>query len=264
MADHGVVLEGIGLHTGRTSRIVVACSTPGTGIRFVRTDLPGRPSVQAVRATVVSTDRHTVLASGEAVVMTVEHLMAALSGLSLWDAVIEVDGPEVPILDGSALPFVAVLASLEPSPRAPLIVASEVSIRRGGGVARVTPSDGFTLECSIEFDHLAVRRQTAVWDGSTRSFMEQVAPARTFGFLDEMVILRERGLAAGASLENALVFGPSGPVSPARFDDEPARHKLLDAIGDLALLGCPIRARVVLEKPGHSLIVGLVETLEST
>lgn len=257
-----VRFEGVGLHTGRPCRLAVQRGAPGSGVTFIRADLPGRPTIQASVASVSSTTRQTVLTGSGATVATVEHLMAALAGLDLWDAVIEVDGPEVPALDGSALPFVLALTHLGSSPRAPLVVDHEVSVRTDDGVARIAPSDHLSVTCTVEFEHPAVQTQCASWDGSATAFRAQVAPARTFGFLDHALALRERGLVMGAGLDNTLVFGPEGPLTPPRFVNEPARHKLLDAIGDLALLGRPLTARVVLERPGHSMIVALVRTLQ--
>jgi len=188
--------------------------------------------------------------------------MAALAGMGLWDATVGLEGPEVPILDGSALPFAEGLEGLGRSIPDPLQLTRRVEVRVGQSRARIEPREAFSVTVAVEFAHPSIGRQSAHWDGTPQHFVNEVAPARTFGFLSEIEELRERGLIAGGSLRNALVFGPDGPLSTPRFPDEPARHKLLDAIGDLALLGRPLKGKVVLERPGHSVMMMLLDEIE--
>jgi UDP-3-O-[3-hydroxymyristoyl] N-acetylglucosamine deacetylase len=260
-----VTFEGVGLHTGRPCALTVTRATPGHGIVIVRRDRAGARAVPASWRHVVASDRRTAIGpAGEpdAAVETTEHLLAALAGTGTWDALVEVDGPEVPILDGSALAMAQAFAPWgAEAPPAPVVLAEPVLVERGRARCGATPAEAFSLRCAVEFDHPAVGAQRASWDGTAARFLAEVAPARTFGFVDEVDALRRRGLAAGGSLDAALVFGHDGPLNPPRFPDEPARHKLLDAIGDLALLGRPLLARVELVRPGHALVLELVRRL---
>lgn len=257
--------EGPGLHTGRPCAVTITRAAPGHGLVFSRRDRAGAPAVAASWRHVVATDRRTALGpvgDPSAAVETTEHLLAALAGTGTWDALVEVDGPEVPILDGSALAMARAFAAWGPqAPPAPLLLSEPVVVERGRARGVAAPSEAFSLACELEFEHPAVGVQRAAWDGSAAGFLAEVAPARTFGFLDEVDALRRRGLVAGGSLDSALVFGPAGPLTPPRFADEPARHKLLDAIGDLALLGHPLLARVDLARPGHALVLELVRRI---
>jgi UDP-3-O-[3-hydroxymyristoyl] N-acetylglucosamine deacetylase len=203
-----------------------------------------------------------VVGAGDATVSTVEHLLAALSGLGIWDAALALEGPEVPILDGSALPFVEALAHLRPTQVKPLKLTRSISIEGGGGRALAEPSEDFAIACSVRFDHPAIGEQHAAWDGSRERFIRELAPARTFGFVEEVATLRQRSLIAGGSLDCALVYGPEGSVNTPRFSDEVVRHKLLDAVGDLALIGRPLLARITLERPGHGLTTALTRAIK--
>ncbi len=253
------VFEGVGLHTGARCRLEVRPAPAGAGLRFIR----GGVVIPATIGSVVATARRTVLGRAGRRVSTVEHLLAALAGLGLWDVELVVAGPEVPILDGSARPFVEALGRFEPSEARPWEIDRTIVVETEGGRAVVEPSRGCQITCAVEFDHPAIGRQAASWDGGRASFVAEVAPARTFGFVVELEALRRRSLIAGGSLGCALVYGDEGPLTPPRFSDEVARHKLLDAVGDLALLGGPLRARVSLERPGHELTTMLVRELRS-
>jgi UDP-3-O-[3-hydroxymyristoyl] N-acetylglucosamine deacetylase len=260
-----VEFEGIGLHSGQPCAVTVTRARPGHGIVFVRRDRPGARAIEASWRHVLATERRTVLGLREdpaAAVETTEHLLAALTGTGHWDALVEVDGPEVPALDGSALPMALAFAGWSRGePPAPRALTEPVVLERGPARCSVAPGPTFALRCTVEFAHPAVGTQRAEWDGSAEQFLGSIAPARTFGFADEVGDLRRRGLAAGGSLDNALVFGPAGPLSPLRLPDEPARHKLLDAVGDLALLGAPVLAQIDLVRPGHALVVELVRRM---
>lgn len=251
-------LEGVGLHTGAACRARITLAPPGHGLAIRRADRGGAPA-RLSPAMVVETERRTVLAVGGDRVETVEHLLAAIAGMGVWDALVEVEGPEVPALDGSALPFVRALLSLGPPGPAPepIRLGRALSLERGASSAVARPSPCLSVSCTVRFDHPAIGEQRAAFRGSRHGFRARVAPARTFGFLDEVMALRAKGLARGGSLESALVFDREGPMGPLRLPREPARHKLLDALGDLALLGRPLAARVRLDQPGHGLTCAL-------
>lgn len=254
--------EGVGLHTGSYCKVEVIRSRPGSGIQFQRRDLSAALPIPARASSVVATKRHTVVGRENVTVQTVEHLMAALASQGLWDASIELEGPEIPILDGSSLPFTTGISHLGRSPRPPLRPNSSIEVCLGKSRASVNVAPSLSVVCTVDFDHAAIGQQKAVWDGRPESFRDEIAPARTFGFLSEVEMLSRQGLIAGGSLENALVYDAAGPLTETRFSNEPARHKLLDAIGDLALLGRPLEAQVVLERPGHTLMMSLIEKLE--
>lgn len=258
-----VTFEGFGLHSNQQAEIAVSVKEPGHGLIFRRTDLAGSPQIRVSPNVVFSASYHTVLKKDGVSVSTVEHLLAALSGLGIWDAQIDVNGPEIPILDGSALKFVEKLVELGCPDRPEAIEIKEpLSIEEGESRAKILPrSDEFELRSTIDFDHPAIGVQQAFWNGSRESFIQEIAPARTFGFLSEIEKLYSKGLAAGGSLENAVVFDDNAPINPLRFENEPARHKLLDSVGDFALLGRPLRASIELHRPGHAFIVRVVKKI---
>jgi UDP-3-O-[3-hydroxymyristoyl] N-acetylglucosamine deacetylase len=190
-------------------------------------------------------------------VETVEHLLSALSSLGVDNALIELNQPEVPIMDGSAAPWVYLIQSAGTKElgvsRKTVEILSAVEVRDGDKRIAVYPSDHFKISYTIAFDHPLLRHQEMTLDVTEQSFIEQVAPARTFGFQKEVEMLRQRGQALGGSLDNAVVVGETGVLNPLRFDDEFVRHKMLDAIGDLALIGHPIRGHLVVHRGGHAL-----------
>lgn len=261
------VLTGVGLHTGLESRVRLSPAGPGTGIRFRRGDLPGRPEIPAEVVYAEMGWRETVLARGEVRVRGVEHCLAAASGLGVDNLVVEVDGEELPALDGSALPYVTVLTqagiTVQSLPRDPLIISTPDTIRDGQAEFLVVPSSELVLGCLIEFDHPAIGCQFACFPVDPETFGREIAPARTFGFLTEVEELRRAGLIKGGSLENAVVFTGHGVVNeePLRFPDEPVRHKLLDLLGDLALLGRPLVGRILALRSGHQAHLRLVRHL---
>ncbi|HEX7050075.1 MAG TPA: bifunctional UDP-3-O-[3-hydroxymyristoyl] N-acetylglucosamine deacetylase/3-hydroxyacyl-ACP dehydratase [Longimicrobiales bacterium] len=250
--------EGVGLHTGKPARIRFRPAGADTGIRFRRVDLEGEPEVRATLDAVASTDRGTSLAAGEARVDTVEHVLAAVSACGIDNLVIDVDGPEVPIGDGSFRPFVEVLEeaglAAQEAPAPVLSVGRALNVEAGGGASyAVVPAARFRVSATIEFDHPRIGRQYGSFDIGPESFAREVAPARTFGFLHEAEALRARGLALGATLENAVVLDADGVASgELRFPDEFVRHKVGDIIGDLALLGARVRGHVVADRPSHA------------
>jgi UDP-3-O-[3-hydroxymyristoyl] N-acetylglucosamine deacetylase len=256
------VLSGVGVHSGLPVTLILHPAEADRGIRFVRTGLAGRDrEIKADGRSVTATEFATVLgdASGP-LVSTAEHILAALRGLGVDNVVVEIDGPEVPIMDGSAAAFVRAIdqVGLESlaAPRRFIRVLKPVSVTVGGAVAEFRPhSRGFRIEATIEFDHPLIGRQTIAYDGRPESFRRDFARARTFGFMRDVSKLWSAGYALGASLENTLVISDSRILNPegTRFPDEFVRHKVLDAIGDLALAGAPILGLYRSVRGGHKL-----------
>jgi UDP-3-O-[3-hydroxymyristoyl] N-acetylglucosamine deacetylase len=262
-----VACTGIGLHSGRAVRLRLRPAPAEHGIRFLRTDVG--VEIPATLAHIGGQDHATTLSRDGVSIGTVEHLLAALSGLGIDDVLVEVDGPEVPVLDGSAAPFVILLheAGLRPLavPRRYLRVLEPVEVVHGAKVARLSPADHFEIRYTIGFDHPLLRHQACTLRVTARSFTDLVAPARTFGFLREVEMLRKAGLALGGSLENAVVIGETGVLNnKLRFEDEFVRHKILDAVGDLALLGHPLLGRLEASKAGHALHAAVARKLLAT
>jgi UDP-3-O-[3-hydroxymyristoyl] N-acetylglucosamine deacetylase len=262
-----VACTGIGLHSGKPVRLRLLPAPAEHGIRFARTDVG--VEIPATLAHIGSQDHATTLSHDGVSVGTVEHLLAALSGLGVDDVRVEVDGPEVPVLDGSAAPFVILLheAGLRPLavPRLLLRVVAPVEVRHGAKAARLVPADHFEVSYTIGFDHPLLRHQQVSLRLTPRAFTEAIAPARTFGFLREVEMLRRSGLALGGSLENAVVIGETGVLNnKLRFEDEFVRHKVLDAVGDLALLGRPLLGRLEATRAGHALHAAVAQKLLAT
>jgi len=258
---------GIGLHSGRPVRLALKPAPPEHGLCFRRTDVG--VEIPARLEYVARLDHATTLSRDGVGVETVEHLLSALYALGVDDAVVEVDGPEIPILDGSAAPFVILIheAGLRPlpTPRRYLKVTRPVEVVRGGKSIRIVPADHFQVTYTIGFDHPLLRHQVVSYRVTGETFAESIAPARTFGFLREVEMLRRNGLALGGSLENAVVIGETGVLNnKLRFEDEFARHKVLDAVGDLALLGYPLVGHVQASKAGHALHAALAQKLLAT
>ncbi len=258
---------GIGLHSGRPVRLRLRPAPAEHGIRFLRSDVG--VTIPATLAHIGTQDHATTLLREGVSVGTVEHLLAAFLAFGVDDVLVEVDGPEVPILDGSAAPFVMLLheAGLRPlaAPRLYLRVLRPVEVVRGGKSVRLSPAQRLEVRYTIGFDHPLLRFQSFSTPISARSFADAIAPARTFGFLREVELLRKSGLALGGSLENAVVIGETGVLNnKLRFPDEFVRHKVLDAVGDLALLGRPLLGRVEAMKAGHALHAAVAEKLLAT
>jgi UDP-3-O-[3-hydroxymyristoyl] N-acetylglucosamine deacetylase len=262
-----VACTGIGLHSGRPVRLRLLPAPAEHGIRFARTDVG--VEIPATLGHIGGQDHATTLRRDGVSIGTVEHLLAALYGMGVDDVRVEVEGPEVPVLDGSAAPFVILLheAGLRPlaAPRLHLRVREAVEVVHGAKSARLVPCDHFEIGYSIGFDHPLLRHQALSLRVTPRSFTEALAPARTFGFLREVEMLRKSGLALGGSLENAVVIGETGVLNnKLRFDDEFVRHKILDAVGDLALLGHPLLGRLEATRAGHALHAAVAQKLLAT
>jgi UDP-3-O-[3-hydroxymyristoyl] N-acetylglucosamine deacetylase len=256
----GVGCTGIGLHSGRPVRLDLKPAPAEHGIRFRRTDVG--VEIPALLDHLGRQDHATTLSREGVSVETVEHLLSALYAMGVDDAVVEVDGPEVPVMDGSAAPFVILIheAGVRPlkASRRYLKLLRPVEVVRGGKWARLSPSDHFRVSYTIGFDHPLLRHQAASVRVGADTYAETIAPARTFGFLREVEMLRKGGLALGGSLENAIVIGETGVLNQKlRFEDEFVRHKILDAIGDLSLLGYPVVGHLEASKAGHALHAAL-------
>ena len=247
---------GIGLHGGRPVHLRLRPAPVGTGIVLRRTDVSGFEARALVGAVCDVNHATTIRCAGERV-GTVEHLLAALHGLGVDNVHVEVDSDEVPVLDGSAVPFVSLIQEagirVQAWPRRYLRVRRPVEVAFGDSWLTLCPHDGFRVSYTIEFDHPAIRRQSLTLDLDPATFQEEVAPARTFGFLRDVEALRRAGLARGGSLENAVLLGEHEVLNPLRYPDEFVRHKILDLVGDFSLAGAPILAHAVAHKAGHAM-----------
>lgn len=255
--------QGIGLHSGVATTVTLRPAPPNQGRFFVRTDLPGQPSVAANLAAVNPTMLSTELRQGEASVRTVEHLLAALVGLGVDNVRIDITGPEVPLLDGSALGWVEAIRQAGrqelAAPRAVAHLEQPVTIHQGDAFVAAFPAPVARFTYGIDFEVAAIGNQWFSWSPSAapfgpEGFATAIAPARTFGLAHQIEQLRASGLIQGGSLDNALVCGEQGWLNPPlRFENEPARHKMLDLIGDLSLLGRLPTAHIVAYKASHRL-----------
>jgi len=256
-----VHFEGVGIHTGALAHVEIAPAAPGAGVTFIRTDIQGRdPRIPARAENVRETRLGTVIGNADGVtVSTVEHIMAVLSGLAIDNAVISLDGPETPIMDGSCEPFVRLIdrAGRRPqgAPRQWLEILAPIMVREGEKTAALLPADRFEVAFEIAFDAAAIGAQSLDLAIDEQIFRQDLADARTFGFLHEVEALRAAGLARGGTLDNVVVIDQGQVMNPGglRRPDEFVRHKILDALGDLALLGAPILGRYDARFSGHAL-----------
>ncbi len=250
---------GVGLHSGAKVTVRVIPAPTGHGLVFVRVDLPGKPAIPARADHVVSTVLATTLGKGDARVGTVEHLLSAFAGLGIDNARIELDGPEVPIMDGSAAPFAELVTAagirIQDQPKSFLVIRRTVTVRDGDKRASIAPSKKLKVDCTIDFKHPLISDQTYSLEFEERTYFKEIARARTFGFAKDVEQLQANGLARGGSLSNAIVVDEFSVLNPEglRFPDEFVRHKLLDAVGDMALMGRPVLGHLTVFKSGHAL-----------
>ena len=255
------ICAGVGMHTGARVRLSIRPAASGTGIVFVRADIKDRDNrILATATNVVQTRLGTVISNADGVtVSTIEHLMAALSALGVDNAIVELDGPEVPIMDGSGLAFVQLLdrAGLrrQEAPQKVIEILKPVRVQDGAATAALLPCERFEMRFEIDFPAAIIGRQVVDLVVTEDTFRSELMAARTFGFLHEVEALRAAGLARGGSLENAVVIDGETILNPEglRFEDEFVRHKALDAIGDLYVLGAPILGRFEGLRAGHSI-----------
>ncbi|MBV8072011.1 MAG: UDP-3-O-acyl-N-acetylglucosamine deacetylase [Acidobacteriaceae bacterium] len=264
-----VEVQGIGLHHGAPVRVRILPAAPATGIVFIRTDL-NNTHIPASWEYVERVSYATSLMHPKGIfISTTEHLLSVLYSMEIDNAFVELDNLELPILDGSGWPFIELLrqAGRQQSrrPRRYMQIVKPVTVEASGKTVTIFPSDRFQLRCHNFFDHPMVGEQSLELDVTPENYAREIAPARTFGFEYELDQMRDQGLIRGATLENAVCFTRDGVANPGglRFPDECCRHKALDLIGDLALIGRPLLGCVVAEKAGHKLHVELVKRLIS-
>ncbi|MFP4474072.1 MAG: UDP-3-O-acyl-N-acetylglucosamine deacetylase [Desulfatibacillaceae bacterium] len=261
-----VECEGVGLHSGKTVHMRVAPAPANHGIRFSRVDLPNSPTISAIFKNVVDTSLATVIGEDGVIVSTIEHLMAAFAGMGVDNALVELDAYEVPVMDGSAGPFARMLAEGEirtlDTSRWFFRVLEPIELSDGVRWVRLEPADGYLLTCVIDFPHPLINELAYTFDGSGDVFVDEISPARTFGFVQELEYLRLYGFAKGGSLDNAVVLDTDTVVNEdgLRFEDEFVRHKLLDCLGDFSLLGLPILGKLTTYKSGHAFNHAFLET----
>jgi UDP-3-O-[3-hydroxymyristoyl] N-acetylglucosamine deacetylase len=260
-----VECAGIGLHSGAPVHLKILPAAAGTGIVFRRVDLDNF-EVEATGRNIARVSYATSLMKRGVLISTTEHLLSAFIGMGVDNAIVELDNLELPILDGSAQPFIDLiqLAGLRKQrrPRTYLRICRELQLRDGNKFIAIHPADGYSVEYSINFPHPLIGHETFSLDLTNGNYLSELAPARTFGFLHEADAMRRQGLIRGASTENAVVLTRDSIMNPPlRFDDEFVRHKVLDLIGDLALLGKQILGNVVADRAGHAMHTALVSRL---
>jgi UDP-3-O-[3-hydroxymyristoyl] N-acetylglucosamine deacetylase len=258
-----VAISGVGIHSGRPVRLRLQPAPEDTGIVFRRSD--SGVEIPALSTAVSSVELATTLGRDDVTISTVEHLLAAVRASDADNLFVELNGPEVPILDGSALPFLHLLkaAGLQPqaAARRVMAVTAPLEVTLGARRIRISPYPGLRLSYAIDFAHPAIGHQEIDLVVDRDSFARELAPARTFALHEDVEELHRRGLGLGGDLDNCVVFSAAGPNNALRFPDEPVRHKALDAVGDLSLTGCPLWGHVEIERGGHLLHYALLEAL---
>ena len=252
-----VSITGIGLHSGIYTTVELHPAPAGSGIPFVRADLDGL-RIPALQASTTALDYATTVGKDDVQVGTVEHLLAAIMAWGITDVDIHIDGPEVPIIDGSALPFMHLIDAAgvrELGTEIPVLRLREpVEVVDGDKSIRIVPANRLIIKYRIDFAHPMIGRQSLHFDFASDNFLRKIAPARTFGFMRDVEKMRAAGLARGGSVENAIVLDDQDVVNgPLRFRDEFVRHKVLDLVGDLALIGRPIAGEITAHRAGHAL-----------
>jgi len=252
-----VCFSGVGVHSGKKVNLTIKPAPVNHGIKFVRTDLTDKPSVSAHFNMVVDTSLATVIGYDGFIVSTIEHLMATFAGFSIDNAIVELDAYELPIMDGSAGPFISYIKAAgieeQPGPRYFFVVKEPIELEENGKFVGIYPASKFTITCTIYYDHPLIREQAYSIDVSDQVFEKEICRARTFGFLQEIEYLKKYGFARGGSLENVIVLDEKDILNKdgLRFPDEFVRHKILDCIGDFSLLGMPLLGNVIVYKSGH-------------
>jgi UDP-3-O-[3-hydroxymyristoyl] N-acetylglucosamine deacetylase len=260
-------VKGIGLHTGEPAAVTFRPAPANAGIHIIRKDLPGSPSITVDAKNVRATAMATTLGGPAFQVATVEHCLSSLSAFRIDNLFIELSGPEIPIGDGSAAPFMQALIDAgfleQEAPRKYAYITKSIFYGDGDKHAFVAPYNGLRVTCTIDFQHPKILKQKIDLDINETSFARELARARTFGFLKDVEAMRERGLARGGSLENAIVLNETEILNPEglRFADEFVRHKALDALGDLVTLGMPLMGHLVIYKAGHDVMNRLVQKI---
>lgn len=254
-----VEITGIGIHSGRKVTMTLHPAEADFGIQFRRIDLKNSPILKATAETVGTTENNTSLGQGLSAVHTVEHLLSVLYGLGINNVYIEIDGPEVPIMDGSGASFVFIMKetgiqTLNKSKKF-LVVLKPVEVRVGDKWARIEPAEKLIIDSTIVFTHPMIKKQRKTFEFSCENYIREIGRARTFGMLKDVDMLKRRGLVKGGSLDNAIVLDDFKVMNPdgLRFADEFVRHKILDTVGDISLLGHEIAGKITTFKSGHNL-----------
>lgn len=259
-----VSLDGIGLHSGKPVHLTLSPAPADSGIIF-RAGACGEP-IPAAPESVVDSHYATTIGKNGTRIQTVEHLMAAAAGLGIDNLEVEVDGAEIPAVDGSAKPFVALLAAggrvAQTAKRRPIRIPHPIAVGEGNRWLRIVPAGALKISYTLDHDHPAIGTQVLSCEPTEELFVSDYAPARTYGFLKDLGVLRKNGLARGGSLDNAIVVGKRGTLNGLRYRDEFVRHKILDLIGDLALLGRPVLGHVIARNAGHGLNFELVVAIQ--
>lgn len=253
-----VSCSGVGVHSGKNVNLTIKPAPANHGIKFLRTDLPASPEIPALFKNVVDTSLATVIGHEGVIVSTIEHLMACLAGLSIENALIELDNYEMPILDGSAGLFTKMIkeAGIKElqEPRYFFVVKKTIEIKEEDKSVTAYPASSLQITCTIDFPHPLIQKQSFSLELTDKTFEKEISRARTFGFLHEIEYLKRYGLARGATLESGVAIDQDKVLNKEglRFKDEFVRHKILDCIGDFSLLGMPILAHIVTHKSGHA------------
>jgi UDP-3-O-[3-hydroxymyristoyl] N-acetylglucosamine deacetylase len=261
-----IICNGIGLHTGKTVQMTLKSAATGTGVVFIRTDL-ANTRIRASAANTDTTSYATSLSRNSVSVKTVEHLLAAFAGLNIDNVYVELDGEEIPIMDGSARPFVKLIADAgiltQESFQPALKIIAPIFVRDGSKQLTIWPSEKMSISFFIDFPHPLLKEQSVHYRPTEEAFLREVSEARTFGFMSDVRVLQANGLAKGASLDNAVALDEKSVLNDGglRFRDEFVRHKVLDLIGDLSLAGMPIIGHIVAHKSGHSMNAQMVGKL---
>jgi UDP-3-O-[3-hydroxymyristoyl] N-acetylglucosamine deacetylase/3-hydroxyacyl-[acyl-carrier-protein] dehydratase len=259
-----IYFEGIGLHTGEKVSLRILPAPPGKGFVILRKDINPKVEIPAIVENVVSTERGTSLRLDDIVIYTVEHLLSALYGMGVDDALIELDGPEPPALDGSALPYAEAIDRVGTEGEGPEKEIDEIVHFEENGVSiTLLPGDKLTISFGIDYPHPVVNTQFASFEITPKVYLKEIAPARTYVFYEDVESIREKGLAKGGSLENTIVIKENGIMNPPlRFSNELVRHKILDFIGDLALTGVRLKGHIFAKKSGHRHHISFVKKLK--
>jgi len=264
-----VSCTGIGLHSGEKVRMTIKPAPPDSGIKFIRKDLSVRRIIKAHFDNVINTTMCTIIGSNGNRVSTIEHLMAAFFGLGIDNAMVEIDGPEVPIMDGSSAPFIFLIRNVgikeQKKPKEFIVIKKAFSIQEGNRSITIKPSKELKVSFTIDFHHPLISNQQYDFCFSGRDFIDEISKARTFGFLKDIETLREAGLAKGGSLDNAIVIDDFRVLNEdgLRYKDEFVRHKILDFFGDLAVIGSPVIGHFHVERSGHSLNHAMLQKLSA-
>jgi UDP-3-O-[3-hydroxymyristoyl] N-acetylglucosamine deacetylase len=264
-------LDGIGLHSGKPVRLTVSPAAADSGIVFRVGHVTGRGDqlsepIPAAAESVIDSHYATTLGRGSVRVQTVEHLLAAIAGLGIDNLAVHLDGNEVPAMDGSAKPFVAMLLAAgrthQNARRRAITIPRPIRVGTESRWLQIVPAERLRISYTLDNDHPAIGTQALSWTATERSFVEDFAPARTYGFLKDLGAIRKRGLAQGVSLDNTIGVGNGGVLNGLRYRDEFVRHKVLDLVGDLALLGRPLLGHVIARNAGHALNYELVVAIQ--